>query len=222
MNKQRLVTFGCSFTAFGEIASWPYIVSAGLNLDYKNYAIPASSNHVQQNAYRQYIINSEYCHSDIIIWQVTCSSRPYQTMPISKYKSPNSILQYYPNLFDQIFRCEKLLHYDGIDNTSIEPEIEHDLIEKLLFYFISAKHINPKLLIVFGWELIFPSKQILKQFKELLKKHDIDYIDDSIELYSLKCDIPMLPCQHPSQDAYIRFAIDLVIPKLTQLQWINP
>lgn len=228
MNTQRLVTFGCSFTANGNIPSWSNLVADTLGLEHLNYAFPASSNHVQQNKFIQHTLNNKSLPDDILIWQISSGTRCFRTL-LPNYGTQEdfdncSIMpQQFNNLFDNSIHTELMSKYTGpLWNTcDVHPLInEPHLLETLLFYFIAAKMLNPKLLIVFGWDTVFELHHI-QILKQQLNRWNIEYIDDSISSHSLNQNIPLLECQHPSAEGYYSFATKLVIPKLIELQWIR-
>ena len=221
---KRLITLGCSLT---HQIGWADHVAEKLRLPLLNLAVSSGSNHIQVSAMKRMILKDEIDPSDLIIWQITSVERPpadakftllnesmCKKEPKGSYSISNDV-----NLFDNLKRIHFLSH-TAQARSSYKQKWVNDLeqrMEDLLFVLRSTKNVSPNLLVVFGWNEIFP-KGTFKIFKEYLNKFNIKYIDETIVDWCRDkgLDFNGEDKTHPSHSSYQIYADTFILPKIKQ------
>ena len=63
----KFVIFGCSLSAEGHVMSWPQRISEVTGINCVNLAVPASSNQLQIERFKEYILDNQLEKDDIVI-----------------------------------------------------------------------------------------------------------------------------------------------------------
>lgn len=218
---KQIITLGCSLT---HQPGWAAYLEHCTNLPVINLAQSSGSNQLQQRRIQEYIFENGLDDSSIVIWQITGTHRRYRRSKLTDalYKQSEKSMEFprvvtsSPNIFDSEMRVDYLSH----NINAFVVEDENQVLEDLLFYLISIKKFTPNLLVFLGWknELIM---QHIDTFKEHLKKHNIDYIDEPVTDWCLEQNLPFEPMKHPTNGSYCQYAKHVLIPRLEKLLGIS-
>jgi hypothetical protein len=192
-----------------------------LKMNLINCAVPAASNQLQIKRFQEFILNNKISNNDIIVWQITGTERRHlrkKLGDIPNKPAKHMIFEESINYFDKEARIDYLCHSREV---ILEADLDQEqVLEDLLFSFVVAKQFTNKFLIIFGWDKALPEEYI-SAFRNALIEKSIDYIDDSIVSWSEKMNLPFdTDGSHPSEQGYISFARDCVIPKIKQLGYL--
>lgn len=220
----KLIIFGCSLSASGHVTSWPQRVSEITGLECVNLAVPASSNQLQVQRFKEYVLDNQISSNDIIIWQITSIHRFYKRVTpnlnlIQKFikwtkLTGNLVFESNrKNYFDGKTRYDYLCHHpDNIDTVTDEAE----LLEDLIFVFTVARQFTKNLIVLIGWKEALPDAYYDK-FISVLKERDFNYVEEHILEHSKHNHFPLADDSHPKEEGYISFADNCVTPKLKEL-----
>lgn len=220
-----MIVLGCSLSAHGHLTSWPQRVSDVTGLKNVNLAVPASSNQLQIQRFKEYVLDIGVCPEDIIIWEITNTDRCYKrvTLNISqkfaKWTTRHGNVLFESNrknFFDNDYRYDYLCSHSDCDNIQID---EAQLLEDILFFLTTARQFTNNILVLIGWEAAIPKKYYSK-FLNSLKQRNFNYIDSPILEHSINNHLPLADDFHPGEEGYISFADNCVIPKLKELKLI--
>jgi len=219
MKKNKLIVLGCSITHhFG----WADYMQPQIDTPLLNLAESSGSNALQQYRFQENLFNNRITSDDIIIWQITGSTRRYKRMEDNvnsrdilikdnSLETQSSIITS-KNIFDKQHRIDLLSHSLHVQtNTTLDAEQE---LENLLFYIIAAKKITPNTFVVYGWDTVMPIhyKQI---FSQQLANHDIKIFTQSIVNWCSKKKLEFHPDNiHPTQESYQQYVNDYMQPQL--------
>jgi hypothetical protein len=223
MNK--LIVFGCSLSAQGHLKTWADRVSEVAGLPCVNLAVPASSNQLQMQRFKEYILDTGIHPEDIIIWEITSTSRCYKRVKLSiaqkfvKWTKESGSMLFESNRknnYDNDFRYDYLCnHPDGIGM----PIDEAQLLEDIMFFLTTARQFTNNIVVLIGWKAAVPKKYYAK-FINTLKERNFNYIDSHILEHAIDNHLPLADDFHPGEEGYISFADNCVIPKLKELKLI--
>jgi hypothetical protein len=223
MNK--LLVFGCSLSAQGHLKTWSDRVSEVTGLLCVNLAIPASSNQLQIQRFKEYVLDTGIHSTDIIIWEITSTERCYKRVKfdiaqkfIKRFQRDGNILfeSNRKNCFDNDYRYDYLCHHpDGIGMHIDEAQ----LLEDILFFLTIARQFTKNVIVLLGWKEALP-KNYYKEFISKLKERNFNFIDSHILEHAIDNHLPLEDDFHPGEEGYISFADNCVIPKLKELKLI--
>lgn len=226
--KQKIITLGCSFSAFGHLKTWPeriveHFSNVFEKVDLINLALPASSNQLQILRLQEYIVYDNITPEDIVIWQITATIRGHQRFKNNEGKrnkdltTPTAFYTGSTNYFDKKNRLDYLCHHPVSLNMQVdEPEI----LQQLLYNLKVLKKFTNKVMVIKGWEGVIP-EEYLKDFYLFLDKHNISFIDQSIMSHNIENNYPVAEDKmHPSEEAYISFTDSKIIPLIKKLGWL--
>lgn len=214
----KLIIFGCSLSADGHITSWPQRISEVCNIEYLNFAVPASSNQVQIQRFKDYVLDNEINKDDIIIWQITGTERYFKRTQVEDTNQSTIFNNNRKNYFDDNVRYDLLCHHPNNRNLIFDEEKIDvpQLLEDLLFFFTMARKLA-NLVIVVGWKNALLPEHSDKFFK-ILNDRGFDYVSPTILEHSIENNLPLMDTSHPGEQGYISFADNCVIPKLKELK----
>jgi len=228
----RIRTFGCSMTSYHN---WQYLVKNHPwdgktsdpdgdkkclgNKDYPvewihdgihltDYSIAGWGNDIQHIQYANEVYYNNISKDDIIIWQLSSTNRIAIENEISG--STNDDIR-----VENIFSGEEF-------NLTLNNNIHNSYSTySTLWQLNGVKRNNDKLLVIFGWDFIYPEEK--KEIINFLKEHDIDYIEESIVNWTrrhkfFKKDKDKF---HPPQEGYKSFTEGCLLPKLNKLKWLD-
>lgn len=226
--KQKILTLGCSFSAFGHLKSWPeriveHFVKNFDKVELINLALPASSNQLQILRLQEYVIYNNIDSDDIVIWQITATVRGHQRSKNSEGKrnkdltNPTAFYTGSTNYFDKKNRLDYLCHHPISLNMQVdEPEI----LQQLLYNLKILKKFTNKVMVIKGWEGVIP-EEYLKDFYLFLDKNSISYIDEAILTHNIENNYPLGEDKmHPSEEAYVSFTDKKIIPLIKKMGWL--
>jgi len=231
----RIRTFGCSLTAYHN---WQYLVKkhphggrtadpdvprsqqktgneshpiewshGGIHLT--DYSRAGYGNDIQHIQYANEVYYKNISKDDIIIWQLSSTNRIATENEISSSKKGDIRVE---NIFSgkefNLARCDNI--YNSYSTYST------------LWQLNGVKRNNDKLLVIFGWDFVFPPEK--KEIINFLKEHDIDYIEESILGWSTRHEFFKKGNKnnlHPPQEGYKSFTEGCLLPKLNKLKWLN-
>jgi hypothetical protein len=221
----KMIVLGCSLSAEGHLKSWSRRVSEVTGLDYVNLAVPASSNQLQIQRFKEYVLDTGIQPDDIIIWEITSTDRCYKRVTLNiaqkfvKWANShgNGLFESNrKNYFDNNYRYDYLCsHPDGFGM----PIDEAQLLEDILFFLTTARQFTNNIVVLIGWKAAVPKKYYAK-FINSLKERNFNYIDSPILEHSINNHLPLADDLHPGEEGYISFADNCVIPKLKELKLI--
>jgi len=227
----KFVIFGCSLSAEGHVMSWPQRISEVTGIKCVNLAVPASSNQLQIERFKEYILDNRLEKEDIIIWEITGTGRGHQR---TKFTIAENYIKETPHLmwseegmtlgthcalpqrknqFDNEYRFDYLYNHQITLKMKID---EPQLLEDILFFLTVARQYTNNLVILIGWKEAISSKYY-NQFISILKEQGFNYIDSHIIEHSIENNIPLDESLHPTQEGYFSYADNCVIPKLKEL-----
>lgn len=219
-----LITLGCSLTA--EMGVKEELAEL-LNQDMINLAQSAGSNQLQIFRLHECLNKKLIKSDDIIYWQLTSISRRYLRISFENILEVNQVqeknfkfpLRHYvesqENIFDNKKRIDLFCNSPMISRKFDEEQILQELVATLIL----IKSYCPKTIVVFGWNRIMPLDYMLK-FKNILTDNSIDYIKQTYLEYAYHNNLEMDDHNHPAPSAGIKFANEVVYPKLIELQWV--
>jgi hypothetical protein len=224
----HLISLGCSLT---HQIGWADHVATTLEIPLTNLAVSAGSNQIQQRRLQEYILRKGITEKDLVIWQLTSTDRRYSRVQLTPRwqkilhkeltdsdEIKNDPLYQFtftkssPNLIDNQERIDFLCTSDHASGDVNEA----NLLEEILFHLVVVKKYTPYLIVVLGWEQVI-TDQYRNKFKELLKKYNIDYIDDYICEWCAIQNLPFDGTLHPAHNSYKEYAVDVLIPKIKEL-----
>ena len=221
----KIIVLGCSLSAHGHLKSWPQRVSEVTGLVCVNLAVPASSNQLQIQQFKEYVLDIGIQLDDIIIWEITGTDRCYKRVTLNiaqKFvkwtKQTGNVLfeSNRKNYFDNDYRYDYLCcHPDGVGMQIDEAQ----LLEDILFFLTTARQFTKNVVVLLGWKTALP-KNYYKEFINKLKERNFNYIDSHILEHAIDNNLPLADDFHPSEEGYISFADNCVIPKLKELKLI--
>jgi hypothetical protein len=221
----KLIIFGCSLSAQGHLKTWSDRVSDVTGLPCVNLAIPASSNQLQIQRFKEYVLDTGIQPEDIIIWEITSISRCYKRVKLNiaqkfakRATNGGSLLfeSNRKNNYDNDFRYDYLCsHPDGLGMYIDEAQ----LLEDILFFLTTARQFTKNIVVLIGWKSALPKKYYAK-FINNLKERNFNYIDSHILEHAIDNHLPLEDDFHPGEEGYISFADNCVIPKLKELKLI--
>ena len=225
----RLVSLGCSLT---HQIGWADQVATSLEIPLLNLAISAGSNQIQQKRIQELILRNELSKNDLVIWQITSTSRKYSRIMMTEVwqkilhkeltdteeakRDPNyhfTFTKSSSNLFDNNNRLDFLC----TSPNAAACLDEEQLLEDLLFHLITVKKYTNFLFVVLGWEQAISDKNRNKFFG-LLKDHNIYVIDNPICEWCANQNLPFDGTLHPSHNSYQEYALNVLIPKIRELE----
>jgi hypothetical protein len=230
----KMVILGCSLSAEGHVPSWPNRVSEVAGLECYNLAVPASSNQLQIERFKEYILDNRLGKDDIVIWEITGTERGHQRIKFEtseKYikETPhimwneegmllgtNCALPQRKNQFDSEYRLDYLCNHQITLKMKVD---EAQLLEDILFFLTTARQYTKHLVVLIGWKEAISSKYY-DQFISTLKERGFAYIDSHIMEHSIENNIPLDESLHPTKEGYFSYADNCVIPKLKELKVI--
>lgn len=232
MVENKLITLGCSLT---HQNGWKERTALLTNRTLVNFAQGAGSNGLQINRLHEYIINNSIEENDIVIWQITASGRmplrlnpdqqllkeiieidETQFIPIDNTHYVKTV----PNLFDGIPRIDILCNSPIINRPQVLEFDPRQELQTLVSTLILLSKSHKKLLIFFGWSNILPEKY-KSIFANILRKHEINYIDNPYVDWARSNNKTFRDDTHPSQLAGEQFTDEVILPKLSELGWIT-
>ena len=174
-----------------------------------DYSRAGYGNDIQHIQYANEVYYKNISKDDIIIWQLSSTNRIATENEISSSKNGDIRVE---NIFSgkevNLTRCDNI--YNSYSTYST------------LWQLNGVKRNNDKLLVIFGWDFVFPSEK--KEIINFLKEHDIDYIEESILGWSTRHEFFKKVNKydlHPPQEGYKSFTEGCVLPKLNKLKWLN-
>jgi hypothetical protein len=230
--KKRLIIFGCSLSASGNLKTWSDRVAEHYQpsiyeVELLNFAVPASSNTLQIKRFQEFVVNNNILPTDIIMWQVTGSERGHRRVSNRVEKDfPGELKKllsykhaYYSgaiNYFDNKPRIDLLCHHPNCVGSHIDEE---EVLQELLYSLKTVKQYTDNVLVIIGWDDAIPAEYSNK-FTNFLKCNNIEYIDESILTFTKRNNLPLLPDgTHPSGAAYLAYADNMIVPKIKNLGW---
>ena len=221
----KLVTLGCSLTSQCGVKEH---LSKLLNLENLDLSYPAGSNQLQVKRLFELFLNNQIEKDDIVCWQITGVYRNYvclqldsqqQVDNIQKTNFKNSYHHYTysknKNIFDLKNRIEILCNSPLVENTFDTD----DKLQNLLGTIILLKQYCKNVIVVFGWKEVMTTAQE-KVFKKLLNDYNIDFVDEYFLEFSKDRNMPMTDDMHPSLEAGILYAEEVIYKKIKNLGWI--
>ena len=216
----RLITLGCSLT---HHPGWANFLSSSLNIRLINLSESSSSNMLQVIRYREFILDHGLLKSDLVIWQITALHRRHRRIILDdqwnskikfSVKRTNSpYVQSTRNLFDSQTRIDFLSHSNYAENLGDESQV----LEDLLFHFITVKRHTRNFLVVFGWDGVISTNNVT-QFKQQLTHHKINYIEQPIVDWCKENKLVFHDDgTHPTNESHCRYAKEIILPELTRL-----
>jgi hypothetical protein len=219
-SKKKLIVLGCSITHHAP--GWAACLSKIIDMPLLNLAESSGSNALQRYRLQENLFNNRITSDDIIIWQITGSTRRYKRMEDNvnsrdilikdnSLETQSSIITS-KNIFDKQHRIDLVSHSLHVQtNTMLDVEQE---LENLLFYIIAAKKITPNTFVVYGWDTVMPIryKQI---FSQQLANHDIKIFTQSIVNWCSEKKLEFHPDNvHPKSESYQQYVNDYMHPQL--------
>jgi hypothetical protein len=221
----KLIVLGCSLSAAGHLTSWPQRVADVTGLDCVNLAVPASSNQLQIQRFKEYVLDTSIQPDDIIVWEITGTERCYRRVRLNIAQKFIKWTKQYGNVlfesnrknyFDNDHRYDYLCqHPDGIGMYVDEAQ----LLEDIIFFLTAARQFTKNVVVLIGWQTALPQKYY-KKFINSLQERGFNYIDSPIREHSIDNNLPLADDLHPGEEGYISFADNCVIPKLKELKLI--
>ena len=224
----HLISLGCSLT---HQIGWANRVANTLNIPLTNLAVSAGSNQIQQKRIQEYILRKGITENDLVIWQITSTNRKYSRERLSQRwqntlqkeltdsdevkRDPSyrfTFTKSFPNLLDNTERIDFLCTSPYASSQFDEANI----LEEMLFHFVTLKKYTPHLIVVLGWEQVI-TDQYRNKFKELLKENNIDFIDEYICEWCAVHNLPFDGTLHPAQSSYQEYALNVLIPRIKEL-----
>jgi hypothetical protein len=217
--KKKLIVLGCSIT---HHIGWADCLSRIIDTPLLNLAESSGSNALQQYRFQENLFNNRITSNDIIIWQITGSSRHYKRMADNStsramlikensIKTKSSIMLS-KNIFDNQQRIDLLSHSNYAQNNVLLDDEQE--LENLLFYIIAAKKITPNTFVVYGWDTVMPIHYKLI-FSQQLANHDIKIFTESIVDWCSKKKLKFhLDNLHPKYESYQQYVNDYMHSEL--------
>lgn len=222
----NLFYFGCSLSS-NPYPDKPIRLAELLNLKLKNLAVPAGSNQLQCRRLQKEIINNTIHSTDICVWQITYAQRVFTRLPNNKLqeadyeqnKFEKGYMHYVTsdaNIFDKKTRIDLLCNSPMNEVYNKNFDIEDEL-EVLLFSLIMLKKICPNLFVYLGADPVIPV-QYQKIFFSQLQIHNIEFLSESYLGWAIKNKLPIDDTYHPCAPAAIKFAEEMLYPRLVSLK----
>ena len=222
----KLITLGCSITSQCGVKEH---LSKLLNLENLDLSHPGGSNQLQVKRLFELFLNNQIEKNDIVYWQITGVYRNYlrlqldsqqQVEDIQKNNFKNTFYHHYTysknkNIFDQKNRIEILCNSPLVENEFDE----NDELQTLLGTIILLKQYCKNIIIVFGWKEVMTIDQETV-FKKLLNEYGINFVDEYFLEFSKNRNMPMMDDMHPSSEAGILYAEEVIYKKIKNLGWI--
>jgi hypothetical protein len=221
----KLVTLGCSLTSQCGVNEH---LSKLLNLENLDLSYPAGSNQLQVRRLFELFLNNQIEKDDIVYWQITGVYRNYLRLQLDSQQKVDDIQKnnfkdpyhHYThskntNIFDQKNRIEILCNSPLVENTFDE----NDELQNLLGTIILLKQYCKNVIVVFGWKEVMTTAQE-KVFKKLLNDYNIDVVDEYFLEFSKDRSMPMMDDMHPSSEAGVLYAQEVIYKKIKNLGWI--
>jgi hypothetical protein len=224
----QLISLGCSLT---HQIGWADHVSTILEIPLTNLAVSAGSNQIQQKRLQEYILRKGISSHDLVIWQITSTDRRYRRVQLTQIwqkilhkeltdsdeiKSDPlyrpTFTKSSPNLIDNKESIDFLCTNDYAFGNFNEAE----LLEEILFHLAVVKKYTPYLIVVLGWEQVI-TDQHRHRFIELLKKYNIEFVEEYICEWCAMQGLPFDGTLHPAHNSYKEYALNVLIPKIKEL-----
>lgn len=227
----KLITLGCSFTALDGLREK---LTELLKCENINFSVSAGTNQLQVNKITEYLLDNELDSNDIIVWQITYSSRNGMRVgpdtPLSDnvekiQKSTFSPLSSHydndnKNVFDNKHRYDLLQRSPLAKYKDILLNFdENDQLQNLLETIVMLGKFHKKLLVFFGNDDVL-SKENRKTFEQYLNKHRVEYIPESFVTWVFRTRLEFRDKVHPSADAGMLFAEKVLYQRMVELKWI--
>lgn len=227
----KLITLGCSFTYLDGLRER---LAELLNYENVNFSTSAGTNLLQVHKFQEYILNNKLDVDDIIVWQVTYSSRNGLRVgpntPLSDEALKIERKMFYPlsthfdkdnkNVFDNLERYDLLQRSPIVKEKDILLNFdENDQLQTLLSTIIMASKFHKKLLVMFGNNDVL-TKENRQTFEDYLNKHNVNYIDESFVSWVFRTRLDFRDPVHPSSNAGMLFAEKVLYQRMVELKWI--
>jgi len=218
----KLIVFGCSLSANGHLTSWPQRVSDVTGLNCVNLAVPASSNQLQIQRFKEYVLDTGIQPDDIIIWEITGTERGYKRVKLNiAQKLINGVSQQGDTLFESNRKnpFDDKVRYDYLCNhpDGFDPKLDQaQLLEDIIFFLTVAKQYTKNVIVLIGWKDAVPS-EYYTNFISAINQRGLHYINSHILEHSKDNNLPLADTAHPEEVGYISYADNCVIPKLKEL-----
>lgn len=226
----KLLTLGCSLT---YLKGWKEKLSELLNYENVNLSVVAGSNNLQINKFMEYILDNDIHKDDIIVWQITYTTRnglrlssnsPLSEMAISiQNKTFAPLSSHYDinhNVFDKLPRYDLLCRSPILNEKDIILEFdENDQLQKLLSVLILVRKWHDRLLVIFGSDKVIDDEN-KKIFTDYFTKHNVNYIDQSFTKWVFNARLNFLDMAHPDDEAGQEYAKRVLHKKLIELNWV--
>lgn len=227
----KLITLGCSFTALDGLRE--KLVDS-LKYENINFSVSAGTNQLQVNKITDYLLDNHLDTDDIILWQITYSSRnglrvgpdTLLSENVEKIEKSNfhPLSTHYDkknnNVFDNKHRYDLLQRSPLVKYKDILLNFdENDQLQNLLKTIIMINKFHKKLLVFFGNDDVL-SKENRITFEEYLNKHRVEYIPESFVSWVFRTRLEFRDPVHPSADAGSIFAEKVLYQRMVELGWI--
>ena len=227
-----LITLGCSITS---LSGWKEKIASTLAVPLINLSQSAGSNTLQIQRLHEYIINNSLVDQDIIIWQITAprfSQRLVATVEnamlaaeIQKTQFGGSeVMVHYSsksiNFFDDQRRIDILCNSPLINDHVRRDFNDADELESVLATLILLKKFHPRLLVFLGWHDVI-NRDFKEKFFAQLTKNQIDFVADPLVDWVKRNNLPFDDSLHPKQESHESYALNVLLPQLDQLGWID-
>lgn len=218
----KLFVMGNCFTAY---KGWPETVASYSNRELVKLAEFGSSNEMQMKRVQECFLDGKITNNDLLIWQIIIPTQ--LTSRIKEFHQPFSNINFKhyvetnKNKFDNEPRIDLLSqspfrHF--IDNPNFFDEKQQ--LQDLLFMFYMINLSGAKLLITRSKynDINIEDWQVFKN--QLEDKKNISFLDETLLEWCREEKLRFFSDgEHPVKGSRIRFAKEVIIPKLNDLGW---
>lgn len=228
----RLITLGDSMTT-GE-HSWAFSLSKILNYEFLNFAKPASQNSSQVDILQRWLLDNNFNHNDIVIWQIGFSKHPKIHIGMENLEKVQRADVHSRKIFDvDSFYIEKnkidnlerikLSYINPIFTSYSNRKIENDeaeVFQELIFMFSIIQKLGAKLLILRGKDDYIKNNH-WENMKLFLLEKNINFINESLVDWCRQNNLEfMIDNYHPTSTSSNIYTKEILMPKLKELGWI--
>ena len=224
----NLITLGCSVTHNPGVKE---TLSELTKLNLVNLSQSAGCNGLQVLKMQEYILTNSFNETDVIIWQISQIERVHVRTKLTErfLHRTNTVItskvieHHYvnsnKNLFDDEDRGDLLCHSPLIDEYNFNYDVAQGL-QTLIATIVMVKKIHPKILVYLGWDKAVMPDSYKDKIYEILDKHNVDYLKQPFLEWVVYNNGTLLDSKHPTPESGMKFAEQVLYPKLKELNFI--